>query len=172
MDVVPGLLHLGPRAAPAPQRVCPAGNSLYHATKWGIKGFCEAVAQEVAPFGTGVTIAEPGGARTKFRYGRARVADPMPEYDGNPSTRLPAHGRPCQRARSPATRPAWPPTSSTVSTPNPPRCARVLGSQALESTIDTLHKRIAAFERRSNWLPPATRPTSDDLTCQANSSRL
>jgi NAD(P)-dependent dehydrogenase (short-subunit alcohol dehydrogenase family) len=25
------------------------GNSLYHATKWGIEGFCEAVAQEVAP---------------------------------------------------------------------------------------------------------------------------
>ena len=27
------------------------GNSLYHATKFGIEGFCESVAQEVAPFG-------------------------------------------------------------------------------------------------------------------------
>ena len=33
-----------------------AGNSLYHATKWGIEGFAESVAQEVAPFGIGVTI--------------------------------------------------------------------------------------------------------------------
>jgi len=32
------------------------GNSLYHATKWGIEGFAESVAQEVAPFGIGVTI--------------------------------------------------------------------------------------------------------------------
>jgi NAD(P)-dependent dehydrogenase (short-subunit alcohol dehydrogenase family) len=28
------------------------GNSLYHATKWGIEGFCESVAAEVAPFGS------------------------------------------------------------------------------------------------------------------------
>jgi len=41
-----------------------AGNSLYHATKWGIEGFVESVAQEVAPFGIGMTIVEPGGART------------------------------------------------------------------------------------------------------------
>jgi NAD(P)-dependent dehydrogenase (short-subunit alcohol dehydrogenase family) len=51
------------------------GNSLYHATKWGIEGFCESVAAEVAPFGIGVTIVEPGGARTEFRYGSAREGD-------------------------------------------------------------------------------------------------
>jgi NAD(P)-dependent dehydrogenase (short-subunit alcohol dehydrogenase family) len=51
------------------------GNSMYHATKWGIEGFAESVAQEVVPFGIGVTIVEPGGARTEFRYGSARVAD-------------------------------------------------------------------------------------------------
>ncbi len=33
-----------------------AGNSMYHATKWGIEGFVESVAQEVAPFGIGMTI--------------------------------------------------------------------------------------------------------------------
>jgi NAD(P)-dependent dehydrogenase (short-subunit alcohol dehydrogenase family) len=27
------------------------GNSLYHVTKWGIEGFAESGAQEVAPFG-------------------------------------------------------------------------------------------------------------------------
>jgi NAD(P)-dependent dehydrogenase (short-subunit alcohol dehydrogenase family) len=61
------------------------GNSLYHVTKWGIEGFCEAVAAEVAPFGIGVTIVEPGGARTEFRYGSVRIADLMPEYDNTPA---------------------------------------------------------------------------------------
>ena len=61
------------------------GNSLYHATKFGIEGFCESVAQEVAPFGIGVTIVEPGGARTEFRYGSAQVADPLPGYVGTPA---------------------------------------------------------------------------------------
>lgn len=56
------------------------GNSMYHATKFGIEGFCEAVAQEVAPFKIGVTLVEPGGARTEFRYESAHVAKLMPEY--------------------------------------------------------------------------------------------
>jgi len=49
------------------------GGSMYHATKWGIEGFAEAVAQEVAPFGIDVTIVESGGARTEFRYGSSRL---------------------------------------------------------------------------------------------------
>lgn len=40
--------------------------SLYHATKWGIEGFVEAVAQEVAPFHIEFTIVEPGPAKTNF----------------------------------------------------------------------------------------------------------
>ena len=43
------------------------GNSMYHATKWGIEGFAESVAQEVAPFGIGVTIVEPGGPGRRDR---------------------------------------------------------------------------------------------------------
>jgi hypothetical protein len=61
------------------------GNSLYHATKFGIEGFCEAVAQEVKPFNIGITLVEPGGARTEFRYGSAKVARLLPVYDGNPA---------------------------------------------------------------------------------------
>ncbi|KFI40654.1 Short chain oxidoreductase [Bifidobacterium actinocoloniiforme DSM 22766] len=58
------------------------GNSMYHATKFGIEGFVESVAQEVKPFGIRTMIVEPGGARTEFRYGSAQVAQLMPEYDG------------------------------------------------------------------------------------------
>lgn len=61
------------------------GNSLYHAAKFGIEGFCESVAQEVVPFNIGVSIIEPGGARTEFRYGSAHIAKLMPEYDNTPA---------------------------------------------------------------------------------------
>jgi NAD(P)-dependent dehydrogenase (short-subunit alcohol dehydrogenase family) len=61
------------------------GGSMYHATKWGIEGFAEAVGQEVAPFGVGVTIVEPGGARTEFRYGSSRLGPRLDAYDGTPA---------------------------------------------------------------------------------------
>lgn len=61
------------------------GGSLYHATKWGIEGFVEAVAQEVAVFNIGCTLVEPGGARTDFRYRSAQVGAMLEAYDVSPS---------------------------------------------------------------------------------------
>lgn len=58
--------------------------SLYHATKWGIEGFVESVAQEVAPFGIGITLVEPGPARTGFA-GALVSAEPMAVYDDTPA---------------------------------------------------------------------------------------
>lgn len=60
------------------------GASMYHATKWGIEGFVDAVAQEVAPLGIGTTIIEPGGARTEFRYGSAQLGTRIDAYDATP----------------------------------------------------------------------------------------
>jgi NAD(P)-dependent dehydrogenase (short-subunit alcohol dehydrogenase family) len=54
-----------------------AGASLYHASKWGIEGFMESTAKDVAPFGIGVTIVEPGGARTEFRQGSSRLGETL-----------------------------------------------------------------------------------------------
>ena len=125
------------------------GNSLYHATKWGIEGFVESVAQEVAPFGIGMSIIEPGGARTAFRYGSAQVADLMPIYDGNPAHAFlkmldPKNGlAPGDPARMAARI-----IESVDVEPAPLRL--VLGSQALESTLTTLRKRIASFEGQSD----------------------
>jgi NAD(P)-dependent dehydrogenase (short-subunit alcohol dehydrogenase family) len=42
------------------------GMSVYNATKFGLEGFFESFAMEVAPFGIEVTLIEPGGARTNF----------------------------------------------------------------------------------------------------------
>ncbi|QUQ67018.1 SDR family oxidoreductase [Kutzneria sp. CA-103260] len=61
------------------------GASLYHASKWGIEGFMESVGKEVAPFGIEVTIVEPGGARTEFRFDSLHTATPMPAYDASPA---------------------------------------------------------------------------------------
>lgn len=64
------------------------GSSLYVATKWGIEGFMETVAQEVAMFNIGCTIIEPGSARTSFRHGGAIVAPRIDAYDASPSRRI------------------------------------------------------------------------------------
>ena len=58
--------------------------SLYHATKWGIEGFVEAVAQEVAPFDIAFTIVEPGPVRTSFGAGLVSPP-PMAAYDATPA---------------------------------------------------------------------------------------
>lgn len=58
--------------------------SLYHASKWGIEGYIESVAQEVAPFGIEFTIAEPGPAKTGFRAGLVR-APAMAAYTDTPA---------------------------------------------------------------------------------------
>jgi NAD(P)-dependent dehydrogenase (short-subunit alcohol dehydrogenase family) len=121
------------------------GNSLYHATKWGIEGFAESVAQEVAPFGIGVTIIEPGGARTEFRHGSAQIAELMPAYDGNPAHAFLAMLDP---ANAPAVgdpgRMATRIIDSVDTEPAPLRI--VLGSQALDNTVATLRNRVEGFE--------------------------
>ncbi|MER7810380.1 SDR family oxidoreductase [Streptomyces sp900116325] len=60
------------------------GGSLYSAGKFGIEGFMEALAGEVAPFGIGVTIIEPGGTATGFRR-NAVLSNPLNAYDDTPA---------------------------------------------------------------------------------------
>ena len=120
---------------------------MYHATKWGIEGFVESVAQEVAPFGIGMTLVEPGGARTEFRYGSAQVAAPMPEYDATPAHAFmkmldPRNGL----APGDPVRMAARIIESVEMVPAPMRM--ILGSQALETTISVLRQRIADFEQQ------------------------
>lgn len=121
-------------------------NSMYHATKFGIEGFCESVAQEVAKYNIGITIVEPGGARTEFRYGSAHVADLMPEYDHvhgflnmlDPTKGL-APGDPAKMAARMI--------ESVDIEPAPLR--QVYGSQALAATIQRLEERVADYKTQT-----------------------
>src|SRR5260370_23799315 len=47
-------------------RLALPGSAAYHAAKWAVGGFSEALAQEVAPFGVKVCALEPGGMRTNW----------------------------------------------------------------------------------------------------------
>ncbi|WP_225847536.1 SDR family NAD(P)-dependent oxidoreductase [Streptomyces sp. HPF1205] len=47
-------------------RVGVPGLAAYQAAKWAVGGFSEVLAQEVAPLGIKVTVAEPGGMRTDW----------------------------------------------------------------------------------------------------------
>jgi NAD(P)-dependent dehydrogenase (short-subunit alcohol dehydrogenase family) len=54
---------------------------LYHASKWGLEGFSQALAAEVAAFGIKVTIVEPGGYATDWGGSSAIRAAAIPAYD-------------------------------------------------------------------------------------------
>jgi len=54
---------------------------LYHASKWGLEGFSQSLAAEVAQFGVKVTIVEPAGYATDWRGPSAIHADPLPAYE-------------------------------------------------------------------------------------------
>jgi NAD(P)-dependent dehydrogenase (short-subunit alcohol dehydrogenase family) len=53
---------------------------IYHASKWALEGFSQALAQEVAPFDVHVTLIEPGGFDTDWAGSSSRRADPLPAY--------------------------------------------------------------------------------------------
>lgn len=125
------------------------GNSLYHAAKFGIEGFCESVAQEVKPFNIGVTIVEPGGARTEFRYGSAHVANLMSEYDDTPTHAFlkmldPKNGLAPGDPNKMASR-----IIETVEQ-NPAPLHVVLGSQALSATINRLTERLNEYKKETD----------------------
>lgn len=118
--------------------------SLYHATKWGIEGFVEAVAQEVAPFGIEFTLVEPGPAQTSFKGGLVSPP-PMDVYDATPAGEMrralasgsfEVTGDPAKMARAMI--------DSADRSPAPKRLA--LGTSTYASLRAALLERLVALE--------------------------
>src|SRR6202166_4358292 len=65
-------------------RIAVAGNTPYHAAKWAVGGFSDALAMEVAPFGVRVCTLEPGGIRTNWaRRAGENVPDLLTDYEAS-----------------------------------------------------------------------------------------
>jgi NAD(P)-dependent dehydrogenase (short-subunit alcohol dehydrogenase family) len=62
-------------------RIGALGRAAYSAAKWGVEGFSEVLAREMALVGVKVTIIEPGGFRTDFAGASTRLNPGRPEYD-------------------------------------------------------------------------------------------
>lgn len=124
------------------------GNALYNATKFGVTGYCEALALEMKEFNVGVTVVEPGGARTDFRYGGAKVAENLiDEYDF-------AHGFLNMLDASKGLAPGDPSLmadriiESVDIEPAPLHLA--LGSKAIGEIIADLEKRLEGFRKQTD----------------------
>jgi len=121
------------------------GGSLYHASKWGLEGFLDSIGQELAPFKIGVTIIEPGGARTNFRFGGAQLGTPIEAYKGTPAAMV--HAMIKDTSRLPPGDPAKMAKiiiDTVEQNPAPKRIA--LGSDAYGAIHKALTDRLAVLE--------------------------
>jgi len=70
-------------------RLAVAGNTPYHAAKWAVGGFSDALAMEVAPLGVKVCTLEPGGIRTNWaRRAGQNAPDLLPDYEASVGSTL------------------------------------------------------------------------------------
>src|SRR6266481_1981905 len=70
-------------------RIAIAGNTPYHAAKWAVGGFSDALAMEVAPFGVKICTLEPGGIRTNWaRRAGQNAPDLLPDYEASVGSML------------------------------------------------------------------------------------
>lgn len=136
------------------------GASAYHASKWGIEGFIDAVGQEVAVFNIGCTLVEPGGARTGFRYGGSRLAAKLDAYDASPASI--ARRMLEQGASVPIGDPAKMAARMIASVEQDPAPLRlVLGSDAYATMHRQLSARLAALEAQKE-MASSTDFTADE----------
>ena len=130
--------------------------SMYHATKWGIEGFYEALAAEVEPFGIRTMLVEPGMIRTGFYQAATRVPASR-AYQGTPVDRdpLPLEEMPGDQAKVVTA------MIQAALAPDPPR-RLLLGSDAYRWVHEALTARLASFEAQQDlaastdvdgWMP-------------------
>lgn len=130
------------------QAVMPGG-SLYHASKWGLEGFLDALSIEIAAFKIGVTIIEPGSARTNFRFGGAQLGEPLEAYKGTPAGMV--HAMIKDTSRQPLGDPARMAAIIIDSVDQEPAPKRiVLGSDSWGIIVKALTERLASVESQKD----------------------
>jgi NAD(P)-dependent dehydrogenase (short-subunit alcohol dehydrogenase family) len=117
---------------------------LYCASKWALEGFSDALADEVAPFGIGVTIVEPGEFRTQWSAGSLDRAQPLAAYDDVLAKRR--HGLSGAFADVQPGDPSriGPALLEVLRAPAPPR-RLLLGNGAIDSIPQVYQERLAGW---------------------------
>ncbi len=118
------------------------GVGVYHASKWALEGFSEALAEEVAEFGIHVTLVEPGAYDTDWGGASAAHADPLPVYDAL-RERMAQRRVQLPRGRAAATAQAI----LAVVDADPPPLRVFLGATALALTQRRYTERLQTWER-------------------------
>jgi NAD(P)-dependent dehydrogenase (short-subunit alcohol dehydrogenase family) len=113
----------------------------YHASKWGLEGLSESLAQDVAAIGIHVTCLEPGPYATDFGPGSLRRSNENADYD---------------QVRD-SIRVSWEPGDPTatraailqvVDAEQPP--LRILFGRSLDAVTEEYHQRLATW---TAWQP-------------------
>lgn len=129
-------------------RVGNAGVAIYQAAKFGVSGFTEVLAKEVAPLGIKVTSVEPGGFRTDWAGASMTYAPFVEGYEDTVSKRV-------EYFQSDAFVPVGDPEKAAqvmvnlAEHPEPP-VHLILGSEAAAMLQHADEARKAEFEK---WLP-------------------
>lgn len=126
-------------------RIGAPGRAPYSAAKWGVEGFSESLALEMALVGVKVTIVEPGGFRTDFAGASTNLSAGRAEYDavvGATARRQAAYdgnqpGDPARAAQA----------ILAVAAMDEPPLRIALGSDAVAIIRDTDTRRLAELER-------------------------
>ena len=118
------------------------GFAIYHATKWGVEGYFEALAAEIAPFGISTVLVEPGMVRTGFFDAAQRVPVSEP-YRGGP-----ADTPPPPVASMPGSRSGVANAIIEAALSDAPPLRLLLNSDAYELVTTAVRERLAALEAR------------------------
>jgi NAD(P)-dependent dehydrogenase (short-subunit alcohol dehydrogenase family) len=122
---------------------------IYHASKWALEGFSQALAQEVDSFGIHVTLIEPGGFDTDWAGPSSKTAARLPDYQE-------AHAEADRRRSQRVAKPGDPKASArailkVVDAENPP--LRVFfGELPLQLAKADYESRLKTWEE---WQPVA-----------------
>lgn len=138
-------------------RVGNAGLAMYQAAKFGVSGFTEVLAKEVAPLGIKVTSIEPGGFRTDWAGASMTYAPSVEGYEDTVDKRV-------EYFQSGKFVPVGDPVKAAqvminlAAHPEPP-VHLVLGSEAAGILKGADEARKAEFEK---WLPVTLSTDHDD----------